>query len=94
MGGSQSFNNSIVKQEAYVDREFAKISKSSNYVGFTKSDRKPDTYSTSQIKGKLRQEYYGLNSSSKHKNAYVLSSDWDRMRNSSSSGSYAYKKKY
>ena len=83
MGNNSSFDRHIAAQESYVRREMAKIPASSNYVGYNRYDSKGNqrTYSTTQIAGKLRQEFCGTNTY-KNRDSYVLSSDWERMRNS------------
>jgi len=83
MGNNNSFNHSIAAQETYVRREMGRMNPSSNYVGYNRynSNGTERTYSRTQIEGKLRQEYCGTNSF-KNRDTYVLSSDWERMRNS------------
>ena len=70
MGNDQS----IARQENWVNQKYNTINHKDTYV----SHRPGERYSENQIKGALRQEYYG------HRNLgarddFVLSSDWKRI---------------
>jgi hypothetical protein len=78
MGNDHSTSYSIQRQENYVRDQMKTINQSQNYVSsrrYTSSGRE-NKYSSDQIEGKLRQEYYGISKP----NSYVLSQDWSRMR--------------
>jgi hypothetical protein len=65
MGGRIS-KDSIRRQENYVEGNFTSARKDSNSRG----------YSDNQIRGKLRNDYYGA----RNNNDYVLASDWSKIR--------------
>ena len=69
MGNNQGFGKQIETQEKWVDCKFTKINTRPCATGGR-------NYSTKQIKGALREEYYGRPPSS---NNYVLSRDWRNM---------------
>lgn len=71
MGNNQSFNSQIDKQEKWVQQRFDRIDPK------TTTSSVGGSYSARQIKGALRQDYYGRRSGGC--NDYVLKGDWDRM---------------
>jgi hypothetical protein len=72
-GSSNSYDSTgqrIAKQESYVNNELSKIKSSASY--------KSSQYSDVQLRGAIRQDYNGQRS--KYSNDYVLSSDYNKMR--------------
>ena len=90
MGNNSSNSNRGIRlQEAYVEREITSINKSNNYVSSNRYNNNgfEQKYTRNQIEAKLRQDYSGRNTY-KNRNDYVLSSDWERMKQNNSVNTY------
>lgn len=71
---SQDFDNRIRRQESYVNREFQSMGGINGNWRNVKM-YSGESFSSSQVKGKLRQQYHGRRS-----NDFISNEKWNRMR--------------